>query len=457
VVAVVGAAALLALAALPGSAAAAGPEPATTTPIKNFVFLLQRNHSFDNYFGTRPGVDGVPEGLCMPSQPGTSEPCVRPFNIGGKGIMDLDHTEETFRTQYNADMNGFVSAQNRKGRDGALAMGYYDQRDLPYYWNVADEYVLFDRFFSSTWLGALHNHVYAVTGTPGVTGPNDGIPAGGWGDLPTIFDRLEKKGISWKFYVERYDPSINFRTPVSETADYDRRAQVIRAPLLAYARYLDDLRLSSRIVDLDQYFEDAARGELPAVSFIRPSVSSEQPPGSVQAGQRLVRSLVNELCRSPQWPTSAFIWSYDHSGGWYDHVRPPQVDQYGYGPRVPALLVSPYARRGFVDHENHDLTSILKFIEVNWGLQPLARRDAAAGAMLEAFDFQAGPRPATLLSTNRQPAIVQPPRTGYVYIGYALACLFAGALFVLPAAVSSARRRYLTRRHPVPGAELRHD
>lgn len=345
---------------MPATSVPAAATPPTTTPISNVVVLMQENHSFDNYFGTRAGVDGLPDGTCMPRVPGTAEPCVQPFHIGGKAIRDLAHTEAAFADQFrDGQLDGFVWAHDRAGADGAQAMGYYDDRDLPYYWNIADEYVLFDRFFTSAHGGSVRNHMYAITGQPGAVGPSEAVPTDGWGDIPTIFDRLEEKGISWKFYIQNYDPTITYRTRLSEDVETDRGAQVIWAPLLAYARYIDDPNLSSRIVDLDQYYEDVANGELPAVSFIRPSGNSEHPPGSVQAGQRLIRSLLNQLMRSSQWSSSAFLWSYDDWGGLVrpcqpagrrrvrlrpagtraagQSVRPPRVR----GPRDPRLHLDP--------------------------------------------------------------------------------------------------------------------
>ena len=317
---------LLAL-ANPATAAHAAPRtappPSPTTPIDHFVFLMQENHTFDNYFGTRPGVDGIPADTCMPVRRGQAEPCVKPFHLGELGSLDLDHTAEAFRAQYNKGrMDGFVEGVSTQGKDGKLAMAYYDDRDLPYYWNVADEYVLFDRFFSSSNSGSIRNHMFRVTGGPGASGASESIPQEGWGDIPTIFDRLEAAGISWKFYVENYDPTITFRSRTSEE-DIDRGAQVIWVPLLAYARYVDDPTAVRQIVDLDEYYEDAAKGQLPAVSFIAPAGDSEHPPGSIRAGQNLVRTLLTQLMRSPNWDSSAFLWSYDDWGGWYDHVPPP--------------------------------------------------------------------------------------------------------------------------------------
>ncbi len=436
-----GLAMVVALAAPASASTSSGHERHPATPIEHFVFLMQENHSFDNYFGTRPGVDGIPAGTCMPRDPGKQElGCVAPFAIGDRAIMDLDHTENAFQEQYaDGKMNGFVLANERRGHDGSLAMGYYDDKDLPYYWNVADEYVLFDRFFTSAKGGSVRNHMYRVTGQPGATGKSESIPREGWGDIPTIFDRLQKAGVSWKFYVQNYDPTINFRTRSAQESG-DRAAQVTWVPLLAYARYLDDPELNKHIVDLDQFYDDAANGSLPAVAYIAPSGNSEHPPGSIRAGQRLVRGLVGALMRSSAWETSAFLWSYDDWGGWYDHVKPPAVDAYGYGFRAPALLVSAYARRGYVDSTTLDFTSALKFIEENWDLKPLASRDAKAATFMDAFDFDSPPRKPVVLSTQRN--VVQSPRPDAtpVYASYSAVLLAVGGLMGIAGLMSRRAR-----------------
>jgi phospholipase C len=425
----------------PPAPVAAADEPAaaeqleTTTPIKHFVVLMQQNHTFDNYFGTYPGADGVPPGTCMPAdpaQPGTD--CTEPFPIGDQGIVDMGHTTDVFRAQVNEGrMDGFVSAYGRRRDIGTQPMGYYDDRDIPYYWNVADNYVLFDRLFSSAVGGSLRNHMFWVTGTPGNPVADELLP-GGFDHVPTIFDSLQEAGISWKFYVQNYQPDINFRTPgVGDTSN-----QVVWVPPLAYNRFLDDPALNGRIADISEYYEDLAAGTLPAVSFMAPSGSSEHPPGDVRAGERFVRTLVSALMSSSSWNTSAFMWTYDEWGGWYDHVPPPAVDEYGYGLRSPALLVSPYARKGHVDHTTLDFTSQLKFIENNWGLPPLAARDAAANDITSAFDFSAGPRPAVLLDGDRTPTELPQPHSGVVYLSYGSALL---ALPVLALAAALWRRR----------------
>jgi phospholipase C len=404
----------------------------TDTPIKHFVVLMQANHSFDNYFGTYPGANGIPADTCMPvdsTQP--SGECVEPFHIGGQDLAALGQDRAIHDAQVNnGEMNGFISAFAQRRGVGDQAMGYYDDRDIPFYWNVADNYVLFDNLFASAAGGSFWNHMFWVAGTPG-NGPVDAPPIESLDDVPTIFDRLQEAQIPWKFYVENYRPEITYRTPGEGYV----AAQTVRVPLLNYDRFLDDPALFARIVDMSEYYEDLENGTLPAVSFMVPSGSSEHPPGSIQAGERLVRSLVHGLMSSSAWDTSAFMWTYDGWGGWYDHVVPPAVDQYGYGFRTPALLVSPYAKEGHVDSTELDYTSQLKFIEDNWGVAPLAERDRAANNIISAFDFDAGPRDAMLVGRTREHMELPATRTGAVYVSY------GAALLALPLFIAFAARR----------------
>jgi phospholipase C len=266
--------------------------------------------------------------------------------------------------------------------------------------------------------------MFWVTGQPGSTGESEAIPKAGWGDLPTIFDRLQAEGISWKFYIQNYDPTITFR----DRGKGDRAAQVVWCPLLNYARYLDDPELNSHIVDLDVYFEDLQNGTLPSVSFIVPSGASEHPPGSILAGQRFVKKLLNSLMASSAWDSSAFMWSYDDWGGWYDHVPPPDVGEYGYGFRVPALLVSPYAKEGYIDSTELDFTSMLKFIQENWDVASLGERDAKANNFLSAFDFARGPREPRIIPAVREAPPPPPPNRGVIYASYAAAFAIPGLI-----------------------------
>ncbi|MCX2728252.1 alkaline phosphatase family protein [Thermomicrobium sp. 4228-Ro] len=423
-------AALCSITLASASASAARREP--NTPIRHFIVLMQENHTFDNYFGTYPGADGLPPETCMPLDPtDPASECVEPFHIGSLPIEDLDHSSITFRRQHNGGrMDGFIWALRLRNQDGRIAMGYYDGRDLPYYWNLASEYVLFDRFFSSAHGGSVWNHMYWIAGVPG--SDKNSIPADGFpNDIVTIFDRLEEAGITWKFYIQNYDPSITYRTRTEIAGP--RAAQVVWCPLLAMPRYLDDPDLFRHIVPLDEYFTDLQNGTLPEVAYIVPSGASEHPPGSIQAGQRFVRSLIQALMRSPSWHQSAFMVTYDDWGGWYDHVPPPQVDDYGYGFRVPAFLVSPYAKRGFIDSTTYDFTSILKFIEENWNLEPLAARDAAATSLANAFDFESPPRAPVFIPWDwPTPPPAPEPRRSAVYGVYSLVTGIGIVAFLVP-------------------------
>ena len=398
------------------------------TPIQHFVVLMQENHTFDNYFGTYPGANGIPAGTCMPVDPSdkTNTDCVEPFHIGDRPIDDLDHSLSTFQMQYNdGKMNGFVYALNQRNQNGAMAMGYYDDRDLPYYWNLADEYVLFDNYFSSDHGGSFANHMYWVSAQPG----GNRVSENGYADVATIFDRLEERGISWKFYVQNYDPQITYRS-LSQVSG-NRASQVIWVPLLNMDRFLDDPKLSSHIVDLNEYFVDLENGTLPEVAYIAPSGASEHPPGSIRSGQKFVKSLIQALMRSNSWDSSAFLLLYDDWGGWYDHVSPPQVDENGYGMRVPGLLISPYARRGYIDSTMLDFTSVLKFIEENWGIEPLAARDTQAKSFMSAFDFSMSPREPVFIPFERvvKEQRVEPRRV-VIYAAYGGALVFAAFLMI---------------------------
>ena len=407
-----------------------------TTPIKHFVAVMQEKHSFDNYFGTFAHANGIPAGVCMPAVLGTKPACVAPFPIGTRPPTRLVDTADAFSAQLRfGSMNGFVRAQSSRGVTNAVPMGHYDAKEIPYYWSVAKNYVLFDDYFASAKAGSLQNHMYWVAGAPGTDLPDE-VPAGGFGDLPTIFDRLDAAGVSWKFYVQDYDPETTFRTPGKRLAN-----QVVRAPLLAFARYVDDPKKMSHVVSLDQYFQDLHDGTLPSVSYIVAAGPSEPPPSNLQNGQAFVRGVVTALKRSSTWDSSALMLTYSDWGGWYDHVAPPQVDAFGLGFRVPALLVSPYARRGLVDHTQLEHASMLKFIEHNWKVAPLGTRDARANDFLSAFDFARPARAPELKVDYGTPPRLAPGRRGVIYPAYGAALIAAAAAIGLAIAKDRRRRR----------------
>ncbi len=410
-------------------AAASNPDIETRTPIHHFITLMQQNHTFDNYFGTYPGADGLPPNTCLPSSfPGDSPTsCIPPFHIGTYPVTDIGHNDTIFSLDYNnGQMNGFIRSLDSYNLDGKLSMGYYDGQDIGYYWNLAQDYVLFDHYFTSAHIGSVPNRMFWVAGTPGVMTNN--IPKQGFGNLLTIFDLLQERGISWKFYVSNYDSSLNYRS--LKNLNY-LPPQVQWVPLLSFDRFIDDPNLSSHIVDLQQYYTDLQNGTLPAVSYVVLLGASEHPGTNIQLGEKASKSMIQALMQSSAWSSSAFLITYDDWGGWYDHVVPPQVDQYGYGFRVPAMLVSPYARQGYIDSTQLDHTSNLKFIEDNWGVRSLAQRDYEANDFLSAFDFSKPPRdPAfiPLIRTTSQ-ASKEPSRM-VIYVAYGSALIFAALMLI---------------------------
>jgi phospholipase C len=381
--------------ALPAPAAAAAvPHPATT-PIKHFVFLMQGGRTFDNYFGTYPGADGLGAGTCQPlSVSGPAGRCVKPFLLDNSERAPLGASATIIASQWNGGkMNGFVAAYQQQGRDGAMAMGYYNATQLPFYWEAAQNYVLFDHFFSSAQYGIRNSRSYWVSASP-APGGTGRIPAGGYGNLQTIFDRLQEAHVSWKFYVQGYNRAQTYESVSPDSSE----TQTARVPLVDFQRFTHDPSLASHIVGLDQYYRDLRAGTLPAVAYVASSSGDdERSEQSVSAGQSMVGTMTTQLMESRYWDNSAFMWSYDGSGGWYDGVRPPTVAGQPLGYRVPALLISAYARKGLVSHTVLDYTSALRFIEQNWTLAPLTARDAHANSLLGAFDFGQGPRSPVLL------------------------------------------------------------
>jgi phospholipase C len=417
--------------ALIGSAASSQTSSArANTPIEHVIVVLQQNQTFDRYFGTYPGADGIPDGVCMPIDPtpGSEAGCIEPF-VATRN-PDLPHSRTTFRRQFGEGaMDGFVAAHAHRGEDAKEAMGHWTEHDVAYYWNLAEEYVLFDRFFSSARSGSLQNRMFAIAGVPGSEFGR--IPEGGYSAIETIFDRLEQAGLDWKYYVRKFEPTLDHRA-----LDPRRRLepQVQWVPLLAMDRFLDEPAKRARIVDLEEIYADLRADRLPAVAYVLALGATEHPPAAPEQGQRVIRALVQELQRSAAWPRSALLLTYDDWGGWYDHVAPPQVDDYGYGFRVPALLVSAWARPGFIDSTELDFTSILKFIEENWGLAPLAQRDAAASSISGAFDFAGAPRAPRFLPLERSRAMTAAeaerarPRRLAIVVVYAAALLAACAI-----------------------------
>jgi phospholipase C len=321
---------------------------------------------------------------------------VKPFNLERTKTTAPYTSSQAYRISYNNGlMNGFPFAQVSNGNDPNLVMGYYDDKQLAYYWKLASEFVLTDNFFAPTMEAGFVNHQYLYTGSSASPKKNISFPAMIDANN-TIFDELQSNGLPWRVYVHDYDRALNY---TNDNLTKSRYANFLNA----IPRFVDNKTLSSNIVDVVEYFRDLRNDNFPAVAYIVAPPSDESSPKDASVGQEFVSSLVLALMKSKHWNDSVFITTYRESGGWYDHVAPPVIDSQAYGFRVPTLIISPFAKKGYVDSTVYDVTSILKFIEYNYGLSPLSVRDTNANNMLNAFDFTQPPRkPLILNSSNVQ-------------------------------------------------------
>lgn len=447
-----------------------------TNPISHIIVVMQENHTFDNYFGTYPGANGIPNNVQLPvnMNPGRSQGCspeprrqLEPtpgtaylslHHLDATRTPDPPHDEKTARLAYDCGhMDGLVYAHDLKNFSSNIATGYYDYRDIPYYWDLAQYYTLTDNFFSSYMGGSFQNHLFLYaaadnpisgSGCPSTSNFYSCIPQGGM-DLPVIFDELQSKGVTWKNYVQNYHPEITYTNDNARLGLDKLSSQLIWTPLLGIPRYVSDPTLNSKIQDLKNYFVDLNTPSnpndpsigLPSVSFISPSGESEHPPGDIVLGQLFIVNLISALMTSSYWNNSMFILTYDDWGGWYDHVPPPQVDSSGYGFRVPALIISPYAKSGYIDHTQYDFTSILATIESLFGVSALRPngRDGSANPLWNAFDFNAGPNPPVIPSGQYpQRGVSRAESALIVWLTYAGTIVASGIL--LYGAVHSRRR-----------------
>ncbi len=369
--------------------------------IEHVVWIMQENHSFDNYFGTFPGADGIPPSTCLPKMPGSRD-CVKPFHMPpGQPMIDLEHSWETAHSAYdNGRMDGFVWTEG-----SPYTMGYYDKNDLPVYWDYARQYTLCDRFFSSEMTGSSPNHVYTVAAQSGEinnigslqalkreTDDDDGF------SFASIVKRFTGQNITWKYYVETQPASArssSVNAHLSHLAYPDPKEFTLWNPLPGFKAIRESPSEMGRLVSENQYFSDLKNGTLPQVCWLIPDFQdSEHPPEPLAQGMWYVTRLINAVMQSPYWKNTVIFLSWDDYGGFYDHVVPPEVDAYGYGPRVPMIVISPYAKQHYVSHYDYDFTSVLKFVERRWNLKNLTARDGRANDMADCFDFNQPPAPA---------------------------------------------------------------
>jgi phospholipase C len=199
-------------------------------------------------------------------------------------------------------------------------------------------------------------------------------------NFQTLADELDARGYSWRYYA----PPASTGGYIWSTFD-----------AIKHIRYGPDWKY---VVPAAQFMTDAASGNLPTVSWIvTPARVSEHAPASVCVGENWTVQMLNSLMRGPDWSSTAIFLTWDDFGGFYDHVAPQQIDGYGLGFRVPLLVISPYARKGFIDHTQYEFSSMLRFAEDELGLPTLTNRDKAANDMMGAFNFNQSARPPLLL------------------------------------------------------------
>jgi len=365
-------------------------------PVDHIVILMQESRSADHYLGHLNAVqpDYAPE-------PMTGNP--DPLNPMGPPILPFHETKYCESSDLNHSWNGEHQAWNQGAMDGftaandsssanadptdpsgARTMGYFDQTDLPFYYGLYKTFATNDHYFQSVLSQTFPNRLYLYAGTSFGVIRNDSFAS----THRSIFNELDEGFVDWKVYTAQYPLSF---------------------PSLLF-KYVST-RAAQHVFPISQYYADAAGGNLPSVSFVDPRFldtprieSDEHPPSNIQVGQKFVADVVNGLMASPNWSSSALFLTYDENGGFYDHMAPPAApkpdnvppnlqpgdtpgafDRYGF--RVPVVVVSPYAKRHYVSHVVDDHTSILRFIEMRFGLPALSNRDVNADPMGDMFDF----------------------------------------------------------------------
>jgi len=439
--------------------------------IKHVVVIMQENRSFDTYFGTFPGADGIPAAngkftVCIPNP--ATRACDQPFHHAADVNGGADHTNAAAVADVDGGkMDGFVARAEQSARGCSIiqspacahsdhpdVMGYHDAREIPNYWTYAKDFTLDDHMFEPVASWSLPDHLYMVSAWSAsctssapsscknnIVGPytpaqqqrfvNRAIATGtapvqdAWTDITYL---LYKNHVSWGYYIENgSEPDCEDSAATCPRKAQNYKTPGIWNPLPLFTDVQQDGQIKN-VQPVNTFLTAARTGTLPAVSWITPSqINSEHPPASVHEGQAWVTNLINTVMRGPDWDSTAIFLSWDDWGGFYDHVAPPTVDQNGYGLRVPTIVISPYAKQGFIDHQTLSHDAFLKFIEDDFlagarldpktdgrpDPRPDVRENAAQlGNLAQDFNFTQTPRPPIVLPLNPPPGPASQPGGG---------------------------------------------
>ncbi|HEU5270671.1 MAG TPA: alkaline phosphatase family protein [Jatrophihabitans sp.] len=359
----------LARTASAGTGPAALPAPAASG-IEHVVVVMMENRSFDHFLGWLPGADGKQDGLTFTDRYGLPHRTHHLTEYASCNYHDPDHSYEGGRIELN---DGRCDGWLKAGENDALAIGYYTRSDLAFLGQAAGSWTVCDRYFSAVLAETYPNRLYQHAAQTDRLHNSTATCS-----LPTIWDRLAAAGLTGRYYF----------SDIPFTALWGTKYLPISRP---FATFLTD----------------AAAGQLPQVSFVDPrfedessgSSGDDHPKADIRAGEQFLNQVYAAVTGSPNWPNTVLVINFDEWGGFFDHVAPesaPDVssDTALRGFRVPALVISPLARRGYVAHDVYDHTSVLKLIEWRWGLPALTPRDASAGNLAEVLDFDSPPDPA---------------------------------------------------------------
>jgi phospholipase C len=433
--------------------------PKGLAKIDHIIMIVMENRSFDQYFGTYPGADGIPmkngvPTVCNPNP--LQHECQRPYhdpylvNDGGPhtfadaqrdvngGAMDgFIRANASRQTAFCAQHWQSPSCADRVGPQGQPGlMGYHDAREIPNYWAYAEHFVLQDHMFESAESWTLPSHLALVSAWSATcSDPTDPMSCRtdlvldrtivqqrkgqeqiyAWTDITYL---LHQAGVSWRYYVA---PTTCITNPCKVPGKNGTTPAQNPLPGFTDVHESDQL---GKVTYYPAYYRAAAQGRLPSVSWIMPGHGfSEHPPQSIAPGQAFVTNLINAAMQGPDWNSTAIFLSWDDWGGFYDHVPPLKVDPWGYGLRVPALLISPYAKQGYIDHQDLSFDAYLKLIEDRFltgqrldpktdgrpDSRPSVREAAPQlGDLTKEFDFDQKPLPPLILDPYPSPGPAAP-------------------------------------------------